>query len=420
LVRGDAHRLRQVLMNLTGNAIKFTPEGSVTLDVELDSMRGRMATVLFMVTDTGIGLRPDQTKALFSPFVQADASTTRKYGGTGLGLAISKQLVELMGGCIGVNSQEGRGSSFWFTAAFERSEPAAPVSAGAARSEAVSTPIAAARSGLRQIGHGERVLVVEDNSTNREVILAQLKKLGYEGEAVVNGAKAVEAVQRRAYSLVLMDCQMPVMDGFEATRLIRDSNQPHLPIIALTASAMSSDRDRCLRVGMDDYLSKPWELPQLAEMLLKWMPGVEPQQIANADREEAAKQEAAIFDAESLLRRLMGDRELAGAIVNGFVREVPAQLRQLRTRVDEEDAPGAKLLAHTLKGASGTVAAAALNEIAAAMETAAAAGRFDDCRSLLPRASDEFERFKMAAESGGWLSHADDGSGIEEASHART
>ncbi|MGB6689711.1 MAG: PAS domain S-box protein [Terracidiphilus sp.] len=420
LVRGDAHRLRQVLMNLTGNAIKFTQQGGVTLDVELDSQRGRMATVLFKVTDTGIGLRPDQTKTLFSPFVQADASTTRKYGGTGLGLAISKQLVELMRGCIGVDSREGQGSTFWFTAAFEQAEPAAPQSTGAARNEAVSAPSGPAWTGLRQIGHGERILVAEDNSTNREVILAQLKKLGYDGEAVVNGAKAVEALERREYSLVLMDCQMPVMDGFEATRRIRDSNQPHVPIIALTASAMSSDRDRCLREGMDDYLSKPWEFPQLAEMLTKWMPVAATPKAASTLPAEGAVQSAAIFDGESLLSRLMGDRELAGAVLNGFVGEVPAQLRQLRARLDEEDASGAKLLAHTLKGASATVAAKAVNEIATAMETAAAAGRFDDCRGLLPRAIEAFERFKKAVESDGWLSRANHGSGIEETSQIET
>jgi PAS domain S-box-containing protein len=267
LVKGDAHRLRQILTNLTANAVKFTDHGEVTFNVELLSESNRIATVRFAITDTGIGIRPDQLTTLFLPFVQADTSTTRKYGGTGLGLTISKQLVELMGGKIGVNSREGHGSTFWFTAVFESAIAGERVSAGEQAEDLIIEP-----SVETTIGHGERILVAEDNHTNQLVVLAQLQKLGYSADAVSNGAEAVEAVTCGGYDLVLMDCEMPVMDGYEATRRIRKSLQMGIPVVALTADAMSSARERCLNEGMNDYLAKPLELPRLAEALAKWMP----------------------------------------------------------------------------------------------------------------------------------------------------
>jgi PAS domain S-box-containing protein len=278
LLRGDAHRLGQVITNLVGNAIKFTETGRITLEAALENQSDTMAIVRFTVADTGIGIGADQAERLFSPFVQADASTTRKYGGTGLGLAICKQLVELMGGAIGVNSQQGEGSTFWFTAAFELASPG--------RLQPVSEP-AQERSGTARRTnpslHKVRILVAEDNAINREVALAQLRKLGCDAGAVTNGAEAVEAVRRGEYHLVLMDCQMPVMDGFEATRCIRSIN-PRFPIIAMTANAMPSDRERCLHEGMNDYLSKPVNLDRLADTLARWLPA------------------GAIFDEEPLLK----------------------------------------------------------------------------------------------------------------------
>jgi PAS domain S-box-containing protein len=265
LLSGDVRRLRQILTNLTANAIKFTERGEVTLVAVLEGEGNGKVTVRFTITDTGIGIRPDQVAALFSPFVQADASTTRRYGGTGLGLAISKQLVGLMGGTIGVDSQEGQGSTFWFTAVFESAVPRQqPTSEGEGK-----------RVGERRepplLGRTARILLAEDNITNRFVALAQLRKLGYEATAVNNGAEAVEAVQQGSYDLVLMDCQMPVMDGFEATSRIRKSIHPSIPIIALTAGAMQEERDRCLS-EMNDYLSKPTDLARLAELLARWLP----------------------------------------------------------------------------------------------------------------------------------------------------
>ena len=272
-LRGDAHRLRQVLNNLASNAIKFTEHGEVTLDGVLERHGDNSATIRFTVTDKGIGIRPDQLATLFRPFTQADASTTRRYGGTGLGLAISKQLVELMGGTLGVESHEGEGSAFWFTAVFELAPEAAvdchhPL---AGHHPPQDKPLVA-RSGTAPHGQGARILVAEDNAVNREVALGLLRKLGYRPSPVANGSEAVEALRHGGYDLVLMDCEMPVMDGFDATRYIRGSDRPNMPIIALTADAMPADRDRCLRVGMNDYLSKPVDLRQLADVLERWLP----------------------------------------------------------------------------------------------------------------------------------------------------
>ena len=263
-VLGDARRLRQVLTNLAGNAVKFTARGEVALEVELERQNGREVALRFRITDTGIGLREDQAAKLFSPFTQADASTTRKYGGTGLGLAICKQLVEMMGGTIGVQSREGQGSTFWFTLVLA----VAPVEQPLATKPKDERTVA--QQGTAGKGSPSRILIAEDNVTNREVALAQLRKLGYQATAVNNGAEAVEAVQKGGYDLVLMDCQMPIMDGFEATGRIRKSIDPNIPIIALTAGAMQEDRDRCLS-EMDDYLAKPVDLAQLADKLGRWL-----------------------------------------------------------------------------------------------------------------------------------------------------
>ncbi len=382
-VRGDAHRLRQVLINLCSNAIKFTDHGGVTVCAALEKSEAGKVDVRFTVTDTGIGMRPDQIATLFSPFVQADASTTRKYGGTGLGLAISKHLVELMGGAIGVDSVEGKGSSFWFRVTFE-----------AAPRNAQSRPAGSRNGASREAGGVRskfRILVAEDNAINREVILAQLGKLGYRASAVVNGARAVEAVAAGDFSLVLMDCQMPVMDGFEATRRIRQSARAELPIIAITADAMPADRERAIAEGMNDYLAKPIDLRPLAELLARWLPA--------ATEEVSARRQA--FNEQALLQRLMGDRELAGIILHGFLEHAPSQLENLRDRIAAADAYGAKSEAHAIKGAAATVAAEGLQALAVALERAGGSGELIECSGLLPRMLEEFERFKGALQRSG-------------------
>ena len=413
-VCGDVHRLRQVLTNLCCNAIKFTQRGGITVDVELECLSEGAAAVRFSVTDTGIGIPADVVPALFKPFAQADSTTTRRFGGTGLGLAISKQLVELMGGSIGVDSQEGHGSTFWFTASFQRAVSDDYVSADYRQKKTAGTPGSA-----NPPGNGQRILVAEDNSTNREVILAQLKKIGYRPEAVRNGAEAVNAVQRQQYDLVLMDCEMPVMDGYEATSLIH-ATHPKMPIIALTASAMESDRDRCLLEGMDDYLSKPVELSQLADVLARWMPVSGPAATAATVAEATGEPPAAIFDGDSLLRRLMGDRELARAVLSGFFQDAPCQLQRLRARIDESDHSGLRLQAHTLKGSAATVGAEALRAVAQAMETAAAAGQLDRYRGLLSDANKQFESLCTRLVDDGWVTKVDSKTEIEERCDVRT
>ncbi len=407
LVRGDAHRLRQVLTNLAANAIKFTERGGVTLEVALESQSDDRAMLRFSVTDTGIGIRPDQVSALFSPFVQADDSTTRKYGGTGLGLAISKQLVEMMGGKIGVESRPGQGSTFWFTAVFERASEAALAAIEKPLSIRLQTIGSEASDGGfltpnegSDRGRQARILVAEDDVTNRAVALAQLEKLGYEAVAVANGAEAVAALQTGGYDLVLMDCEMPVMDGFEATRLIRQSRNPHIPILALTASAMSGDRERCIRERMDGYLSKPVDRQQLAEVLAQWCQSNTRGLVETA---EAGFSDEAVFDSEAFLQRLTGDRQLAGIILKGFLEDFPLQLNNLRQRVHEADAAGARLQAHALKGSAATVSAGSLHSMAVKMERAAGAGELDHVSEFLPQAAEQFEGFKSTLEHTGWL-----------------
>jgi two-component system, sensor histidine kinase and response regulator len=263
-VRGDSSRLNQVLINLVGNALKFTERGEVVVRVEFLEAAADEVRLRFAVRDTGIGITQEQQARLFVPFTQADASTTRKYGGTGLGLAISKRLAEAMGGTIGVESRPGAGSEFWFTVSFGRETEQSANPMVAPSPDAPSETAKAAAPGPRA-----RLLVVEDNPVNQKVAVRMVEKLGYRADVAANGLEAIEALEHVGYDLVLMDCHMPEMDGFEATRAIREREgaSAHIPIVALTANATSEDRDQCLAAGMDAYLSKPIRREQLRAVL---------------------------------------------------------------------------------------------------------------------------------------------------------
>jgi signal transduction histidine kinase/ActR/RegA family two-component response regulator len=273
VVRGDPGRFRQVLMNLIGNAIKFTGTGEVVASVRLVAEDADTLTLRVEVRDTGIGIAPEVQGKLFQAFSQGDSSTTRRFGGTGLGLAISRRLVEMMGGQLGMDSEVGRGSTFWFTVRLGKVQAPRPLAA-----PAPLAPMPPLRAGAPP-GFRGRILAVEDNAVNKKVITRFLEKAGFQVDVADNGLQAVAAVARVDYDAVLMDCQMPEMDGYEATAAIRAAEAAttrHVPIIALTASAMASDRERCLAAGMDDYLRKPIDPVELFEMLTRWMPrGVE-------------------------------------------------------------------------------------------------------------------------------------------------
>ncbi|MCS6919813.1 MAG: ATP-binding protein, partial [Fimbriimonadales bacterium] len=258
----DPIRLRQVLLNLLSNAVKFTEQGEVVVRVFLKDASSDPLALRFEVQDTGIGVSLEKQTQIFEPFCQADGSTTRKFGGTGLGLAISRKLVELMGGRMGVVSEPGNGATFWFELMLPASEPPAHVQLERKLRQHEPTALT-----------GLRVLVAEDNYVNQKVIRRTLEKWGIELQIAENGREALEWLAREPFHLILMDCQMPELDGYEATRRIRAYEQPrglHIPIIALTANALEGDREKCLECGMDDYLSKPVNPDALWEKLVQW------------------------------------------------------------------------------------------------------------------------------------------------------
>jgi CheY-like chemotaxis protein/HPt (histidine-containing phosphotransfer) domain-containing protein len=419
-LRGDPGRVRQVLVNLLGNAVKFTAQGEVGVRVRLEAEQECEATLRFTVRDTGIGFRQDRASALFEPFVQADGSSTRRFGGTGLGLAISKQLVELMGGQIGAESEEGKGSAFWFTAVFEKqpdkqSQPSMEgrVSSRACPERTRGVPIALdcpQPSVVRKNRHA-RILVAEDNRINQEVAVAMLKRLGYSAHLVANGVEAIQALREADYDLVLMDCEMPKMDGYEATRYIREGRAEtrnlHIPIIAITADAMTGDRDKCLQAGMSDYIAKPVEPQQLAEVLEKWLSLPACGEASPPAGESPANKEAVfdqpVFNQQDFLARLMGDKALARKVIAVFLDDAPRQLRILKTTLEEGDTDGARLQAHTLKGAAATLSAEALRALCSEAQEAAVAGELTRALALLPRMDEQFDLLKTALRQWGWV-----------------
>jgi signal transduction histidine kinase/ActR/RegA family two-component response regulator len=279
ILHGDPVRLRQILVNLGSNAVKFTEKGEIVIRARLEGEDEKNTTIRFSVRDTGIGIPEDRQDILFSPFSQVDGSTTRRYGGTGLGLAISKHLAELMGGGIGMESKVGVGSTFWFTAVFGK-QIASPLSSddklviidGTGSLDRIATRPVISQPFKNKI----RILVAEDNPVNQKVAQVLLGKMGLQSDVAANGLEAVNALQTTPYDLVLMDCQMPEMDGYEATSKIRQlgSNalNPHIPIIAMTALAMHGDREKCIQAGMNDFIAKPVLRRELVGMLARWLP----------------------------------------------------------------------------------------------------------------------------------------------------
>ena len=534
-LRGDPGRLRQILTNLACNAVKFTQKGDIAVRASLVSETDDEALIRFSVKDTGIGISADKRDTLFQKFTQVDASTTRQYGGTGLGLAISKQLAEMMGGEIGVESEKGKGSEFWFSVRLakqpkqERIEtlpaeirgvhilvvddnatnrevltaqlqawgvrleeaPNGPMALqalylardagdpfqvaildmqmpgmdGAALGRAIKADeklkdtrlvmmtslgqrgdakrtqeigfaayltkpvrqsdllgcLAALLSGqavgqparpivtrhsIREMRRGAvRILLAEDNISNQEVAVGILKKLGLRVESVANGAEAVKALETIPYDLVLMDVQMPEMDGLEATRQIRNLQSAvrnhQIPVIAMTVHAMQGDREKYIEAGMNDYVSKPASAQALADVLDKWLPKEpaattgritgKPEEAAAVSVEEPDTQ---VFDKAGMMARLMGYEDLARRVVGRFLEDIPRQIEVLRGYLEAGDVASSGRQAHSIKGASANVGGEALREVAFEMEKAARTGNLESITTRLPELEIQFARLK--------------------------
>lgn len=531
-LRGDPGRLRQVLTNFVGNAIKFTEAGDITLQAFWESDSPSGVGIRFEITDSGIGISEDVQKRLFQPFTQADSSTTRKYGGTGLGLAISKQLIELMEGKVGVRSQLGQGTTFWCTAKFQKQAVCSPAivpsaelagrrilivddnesnrtilhhlvsgwgmqddqaknaeeamqmlnqaaTAGTPYEVAVLDMLMPGKDGLQlakeikshpqsaavrlivltslfQPGHAERarragfnayltkpvrhdqlqgclrvvfglqqaamlpspgtdgtlqampalitrhtlaeqrarprILVAEDNLVNQKLAVRMLERLGYRPDIVSNGVEAVAAFEREIYAAIVMDCQMPVMDGYEATRHIREREQrsdaardrPHVPIIALTANAMHGDRERCKVAGMDDYLSKPVKTDDLGEILQRWIPeSPRGESSIPAPPREMSKSDVSVFDASTMLTNIGGDVQLFDQLIRLFLDRHRAMVQDIQAAIGQADCGELERAAHSMKGTAGNLCAPDVVLLAGQLEAAGRLGQLAEAPALL-------------------------------------
>ncbi|EKO37713.1 MAG: signal transduction histidine kinase [Solidesulfovibrio magneticus str. Maddingley MBC34] len=386
---GDSARLEAVLGHLAGNAVKFTERGGLRLEADLVDGDEETVQVAFAVTDTGIGMDQDAIPEMFDSFTQADGSLSRPYGGTGLGLALASRGVALLGGVLEVDSLPGRGTRFRFAVPFARTgeagrERAAPAPPPAAPKPA-ARPQAAASPGMRPLS-GTLVLLVEDNAINQQVARETLETLGAAVDVAINGREAVEMVRSSLYDVVLMDVQMPVMDGLAATRAIRQlSSTAELPIVALTAHALAEDRERCLEAGMNDYLTKPLEVDRLLASLGQWIApaaaAVRGRDPALASLVVAAPADGAAvaavpegMDLAAARRRLGGNERLLASVAAEFVRDYAGAAAALEALIADGDLEAARRLAHTVKGVAGTLAALPLAEAARELETVLAVG----------------------------------------------
>ena len=349
---GDPTRLRQIFLNLLSNAIKFTEDGSVTIVVSCNRPEGDSIELEVAVRDTGIGIPQDKLDTIFESFTQADRSTTRQYGGTGLGLGISSELVEMMHGRIWVESEIGRGSTFHFTATMQVGE-VSPAAVGAPSSLSRATSVRAP-TGSDKPAAPLRILVVEDNRFNQMVALGMLEKDRHDVSIAENGRVALEQLERQRFDVVLMDVEMPEMDGIEATQAIRESERDtgaHVPIVGLTAHAMQGDEERCLAAGMDAYVPKPIKrellLPTLARLTADEGEHVEAPEQVSANKDG--------FDRRAVLHRLDGDVELLGQLVEMFFQECPEYLDQIRAAISDQDNEALRKSAHGLKGPVSTL-----------------------------------------------------------------
>ncbi|MBF0572779.1 MAG: response regulator [Desulfamplus sp.] len=401
-LKGDMNRLRQIILNLLNNAVKFTTKGSITITVENEEITDKQydnsikseeieknsqinkkdnhIIISFKVTDTGIGIAKDRLDRIFQPFSQADASTTRKYGGTGLGLVISKRLIELMGGNIFVESEYEKGTTFTFTASFER---------GGRNFEDLSNLNDQVWISKSQFT-GLRVLMAEDNEFNQRLAMIVLKKMGLLVDVVWNGKQAVDAILQNEYDIVFMDVQMPDMDGLEATRIIRSENV-NVPIIAMTANVTPQDREECIFAGMNDYISKPFDPEKLREVLYRYS-GIIPNS-SKIDVTQIPTDSKQIFDKQQFLSRVNGNEEAMSKLLAIMCKTLPSYIQKLKTAVDINDIEGVIRETHGIKGLSANCSAHRLNDVVYQAEIAAKSGEMEKIKLLMSGIEQETEAF---------------------------
>ena len=350
VVCGDSSRLRQILFNLLGNAIKFTPKGDVALEIRCVGSAGAKKELLFRIADSGIGIPPEKQAAIFHPFSQADSSTTRRYGGTGLGLTIVSRLVGMMGGRIWLESQVGKGSQFFFTVALGAVQQQEQTNPALSSAESYAGPI----GGGRCAGPALRILIAEDNQVNQTFLQRLLERMGHLVAIAANGIEAVHCYESAEFDLIFMDVQMPEMDGYTATANIRELEKEkgkHIPIIAMTAYALKGDREKCLAAGMDDYLSKPARIAEIESAIERAKGDTLPIVVGETKgRQKPSVPEHAYWDRAAALDRLGGDESLLNELIDLFFNDYPALAAKLAEALARGDIASLREPAHTLKG----------------------------------------------------------------------
>lgn len=393
---GDKGRIRQILMNLAGNAIKFTERGEVRLDIRGRRLSTGEASIHVFVKDTGIGIPKEAQKFIFDKFTQADANINKKFGGTGLGLAISKQLAEMMSGRIGFSSIHGKGSVFYFIVRLPSEDM--PFEKSVCETHETYTD-----AGM--IRFNAKALIAEDNPTNQKVAVSILQKVGCTTTVAPNGLEALNRMRDETFDIVFMDCQMPVMNGFEATAAIREmetgkaggtetgSAPKRTPIVAMTAYAMSEDREKCLVSGMDEYLSKPVRQTEMLSVLRKFLVAENIRAALPVNREAPAGhgEDGNVVLDPSVLEELIGNDSDAGReFVGIFIDDVHDQILKMEETLASGDMANLERHAHRIKGAAADVGGKRLSKNAWRIEKAAVKGDADSCRELVPRAREEF------------------------------
>ena len=380
MVRGDSGRLRQIIQNLVSNAIKFTDSGEVALKAELESKEQNQLTIRFTVSDTGIGIPAQQQESIFSPFTQADSSTTRKYGGTGLGLTISARLASMMGGRIWLESEIGRGSRFCFLVRMEVLEKTTPPTFNTVLP---LEPTSRSRA--------FRILLAEDNRVNQAVASRLLAKLGHTPVIANNGREAIDLLQQESFDLVLMDIQMPEMDGILATKSIRErekSTHGHIPIIAMTAHAMKGDRARCIAAGMDGYVTKPINLEEVTAAILTALhitPEGDNDTSLDKRNGKMLERSEVLWDMSRTLEQLGGDETLLQEVMEIFLDQAPKHLAALRLAVAQGQAETVETTAHTLKGELGYLGIPEISQRASEIEEIGRSKDVSRAAGLLPQ-----------------------------------